>query len=107
MFFSKIRDYARAGLNKGFATIKKTPGFITNFVTTTKQIADTADRVGAKASQVQGVYNKSKGLLGVKSGSKFDSGVMKGFDTVSSGVKDIRQAQKTVDTVGNNVLSLF
>jgi hypothetical protein len=100
MFNNKIREYAR-GLQ---GVVKRFPGFISNTIQTVKRGAETAAKVGQKLQQIEGVYDRSKDVIGT---SKYDQQIKKTFGTANRGIQRIQDIDKGVSKVGGDVLTLF
>ena len=105
MFFNKIKDVAKQGFELGRSAIRKAPMFISKALDTANKATTAAKQIADKSSQVKDVYNTSKKYVSIA--SDIDSKINRGFDTISSGVKRIDQANDAFQGVGSAVRTLF
>ena len=105
MFFNRVKNVAKRGFELGREAIRKAPIFISKALDTANRINSTAKQIADKSSQARDVYQTSKKFLNVS--GDIDSKINRGFDTISSGVKRIDEANNALQNVGGAVRTLF
>ncbi len=103
--FNKIKQVAKQGFELGRSVVKRAPGAIGQILDYGNKAAAIAKQIGDTASRVKAVYGKSSQVI--KPSTAVDSGIQKTFNTVSTGVKRINEANSALQQVGGNVLTLF
>lgn len=105
MFLSRFKNVARRGFELGRTAVSKAPSLVRQALDYGNQASKTAKQIGDTATRVRDVYNKSQDF--VKPSGKVNNFVQKSFDTVNEGVKRIDNANRVLQGVGGNVLTLF